>query len=250
MERQKSFYVADWLHKRATLSPDRIALEDAVTGGQITYREWNVAANRAANWLHSLGVVRGDRVAVYAGNSLAYLDVWQACGKIGAIVQNVNWRLTVTEIAQLIQDAAPTTLCYSGEFVEAVNKLRPDAPSIRHYVALDSRCAEPTDHRFTERDSFPKNLTQQVALQPDDPWVICYTGGTTGLPKGAILTHANMTWNSVNTVTSWGLTPDDVTILNSPLFHTAGLNVFTLPLIPVSGKTILSQPFDLSQSYD
>src|SRR5258708_4419234 len=128
MEPQKSFYVADWLHKRATLSPERIALEDAATGTEISYRQWNVSANRTANWLHSLGVARGDRVAIYAGNSLAYLDIWQACGKIGVILQNVNWRLTVTEIAQLIQDAAPTILCYSGEFTEAVNKLRADAP--------------------------------------------------------------------------------------------------------------------------
>ncbi len=141
-------------------------------------------------------------------------------------------------------------MCYSADFAEAVDKLRQNAPSIQHYVALDSVSANPTDHRFDERDSFPNSLSTRPELHPDDPWVICYTGGTTGLPKGAILTHANMTWNSINTVTSWGLTPDDTTILNSPLFHTGGLNVFTLPLIHVGGKSIVCQRFDVDQVYD
>ena len=76
-------------------------------------------------------------------------------------------------------------------------------------------------------------------LDWNDAWVICYTGGTTGLPKGAILTHRAITANSVNTVMSWGLTPDDVTILNSPLFHTGGLNVFTAPLVHIGGTSIV-----------
>ena len=71
--------------------------------------------------------------------------------------------------------------------------------------------------------------------------MICYTGGTTGLPKGAILSHGNMTWNSINTVMSWGLDQNDVAILNSPLFHTGGLNVFTLPLIHCGGANILCE---------
>jgi fatty-acyl-CoA synthase len=250
MEAQKSFYVTDWLHKRALLTPERIALQDAASGATVTYRQWNASANRTAHFLRSLGVQRGDRVAVYAANSLAYLDVWQACSKIGAILQNVNWRLTVSEITQLVQDAAPCVLLYSADYAESVNKLRPNAPSIRHCVALDAVCASPSDHAFAARNSFPVTLADRPELSPDDPWVICYTGGTTGLPKGAILTHGNMTWNSVNTVTSWGLTPDDVTILNSPLFHTGGLNVFTLPLVHVGGKSIVCQRFDADQVFD
>ena len=80
--------------------------------------------------------------------------------------------------------------------------------------------------------------------------MICYTGGTTGLPKGAILSHGNMTWNSINTVMSWGLDQDDVAILNSPLFHTGGLNVFTLPLIHAGGASILCAGFDADQVFD
>ena len=80
--------------------------------------------------------------------------------------------------------------------------------------------------------------------------MICYTGGTTGLPKGAQLTYGNITFNSVNTVMSWGLTPDDVTILNSPLFHTGGLNVFTAPLVHIGGTSIVCKTFEVDQVYD
>ncbi|MCC7206010.1 MAG: AMP-binding protein, partial [Anaerolineae bacterium] len=79
MELQKSFYVPDFLEKRADLSPGRVALHEAATGRELTYAEWNARANQAANFLRALGVGVGDRVCVYACNSLDYLDVWQAC---------------------------------------------------------------------------------------------------------------------------------------------------------------------------
>lgn len=249
MEAQKSQFVPDWLHKRAQLTPSRVALEDSASGQQITYREWNASANRTANYLRALGVETGDRVAVYASNSLEYLDIWMACGKIGVILQNLNWRLTPGELSALIVDAAPVALIYSGEYTRGVNQMRAGIPSVRHFIAIDQPAAE-SDRRFSEREAYSNRLDTPADLAPDHPWVICYTGGTTGLPKGAVLTHANMTWNSINTVMSWGLDQNDVTILNAPLFHTGGLNVFTLPLIHVGGKSIVCKAFDVDQTFD
>ena len=249
MEPQKSFYVTDWLDRRAKLTANRIALQDTITGREITYHEWNAQANRTANFLLALGVQQGDRVAVYATNSVEYLDVWHACGKIGAILQNLNWRLAVAELQRLLQDAEPVTLLYSDEFADQVNALRSQISSVRHFVAFDQPAAA-QDKRLAEREHFPATLEDRPDLHPDAPWVICYTGGTTGLPKGAILTHGNMTWNSVNTVMSWGLDQDDVAILNAPLFHTGGLNVFTLPLIHCGGKNIVCKGFDADQVFD
>ncbi len=249
MEPQKSYYVADWLDKRAKLTPKRVALHDTITGRDLTYNAWNAEANRTANFLRACGVGRGDRVAVYASNSLEYMDVWQACGKIGAILQNLNWRLTVPELEQLIRDAAPRILLYSEEFNEQVNQLRSRLPAVERYIAFGKRAA-PDDEPFAGRDTCSETLSDRPDLHPDDPWVICYTGGTTGLPKGALLTHGNMTWNSINTVMSWGLDQDDVAILNSPLFHTGALNVFTLPIMHVGGKSILCKRFDPDQVFD
>ena len=249
MERQKSFFVTDWLDRRSKLSPERVALEDAVSGREITYHEWNELATQTANYLRALGVQRGDRVAVCAANCLEYLDVWMACGKIGAVLQNLNWRLTVPELHELIEDAAPVALIYSDDYRQPINALRPSLTSVRHYIAFGA-LADEGDCRFSDRETCARALDDRPELTPDDPWVICYTGGTTGLPKGAILTHRNMTWNSINTVMSWGLSQDDVTILNAPLFHTGALNVFTLPLIHVGGKSIVCMGFDALQVFD
>ncbi|MBZ0319766.1 MAG: long-chain fatty acid--CoA ligase [Anaerolineae bacterium] len=250
MFRQTSFYVADWLDRRAKITPDRIALFDTRDQRDISYLEWNRAANRTANFLyHSLGVCKGDRVAIYATNSLEYLDVWMACGKIGAILQNLNWRLTPIELEQLLADAAPVALCYSGDFISQVNQIRPNLDSVRSFVAFGN-LANDADCHISERDAFSDFCAADPSLTPDDAWVVCYTGGTTGLPKGAILTHGNMTWNAINTVSSWGLDQHDVAILNSPLFHTGALNVFTLPLISAGGKSILCSGFNADQVFD
>lgn len=241
--------VGDWLAHRAELTPQKVALIDELNGGRrITYAEWNRNANRTANFLRRLGVTHGDRVAVLAMNSVAYLDIWFALGKLGAILQNLNWRLTAHELTVLAEDAAPTVLVYSGHFAPVLAEMRPHLTSVRHYVALDV----PTvgDRRFSERDADPDSPPPLVEVGWDDPWVICYTGGTTGTPKGALLTHRAITANAVNTIASWGLTADDVAILDAPLFHTGGLNVFTAPLVFQGGTSIVCEKFDAEQVYD
>ncbi|HBY98731.1 MAG TPA: long-chain fatty acid--CoA ligase [Chloroflexi bacterium] len=243
-------YIGDWLGRRAMLTPEKVALVDTSAGNEIPYREWNRQVNRLANWLRDgLGVRKGVRVAVLAMNCVEYLDVWFACGKLGAILQNLNWRLTVPELAALINDAAPRVLVYGQDFVAQAGALRPQAPSVQHFVALADKAA-PGDLAFAARDAQPDSPPPEIELHWDDPWVICYTGGTTGPPKGAILTHGTMTWNAINTVASWGLTPDDVAILNAPLFHTGGLNVFTAPLVHIGGTSILCRTFDAAQVFD
>jgi fatty-acyl-CoA synthase len=247
---QKSLYVTDVLQRRAQLTPNRLAIRDTLTGTDHTYAAWYAHVVQTANYLRDLGVQTGDRVAVYATNAMPYLDIWMACGTIGAVLQNLNWRLTPAELQGLIQDAAPVVMAYSGDFVDQVNELRPHIPSVEHFVAFDTP-AHPDDHPFATRDSFPTTLTlPRPDLHGGTPWVICYTGGTTGLPKGALLTHSNMTWNATNTVMSWGLDQNDVAILNAPLFHTGGLNVFTLPLIHAGGASILCGGFDADQVFD
>lgn len=253
-------YLGDWLARREMLTPDKVALIDAQRDFRlITYRDWNRAANRTANFLRDLGVTKGDRVAVLAMNCVEYLDVWFACGKLGAILQTLNWRLTPHELIGLIDDATPSVLIYGGEFESAVQAIRAQANSLQHFITLtpSPSSGEAVRKRvgegsllFDERDRFSDAPPSPVELNWNDAWVICYTGGTTGLPKGAVLTYRAITANSVNTVMSWGLTPDDVTILNSPLFHTGGLNVFTAPLVHIGGASIVCRGFEVDQVFD
>ncbi|MFZ0544358.1 MAG: long-chain fatty acid--CoA ligase [Candidatus Promineifilaceae bacterium] len=242
--------IGNLVGRQALYNPDKIALVDTLNGDRpITYGEWSAVVNQTANWLgERLGVQKGDRVAVLAMNCVEYLDVWMACGRIGAILQNLNWRLTAEELARLVDDAEPAVLIYGDDFLETVAAFRHTA-SIHAFVALGKK-AESADLPFGERDSYSTLDAPQAVLDWDDPWVICYTGGTTGLPKGAILTHRAMVMNAVNTNSSWGLTGDDVAILNAPLFHTGGLNVFTLPLVLVGGTSIVCRTFDVEQVFD
>jgi fatty-acyl-CoA synthase len=245
---QQSQYVTDWLDKRARLTPDRVALIDYTSGLEITYAEWNQRANRTANYLRSLGVCKGDRVAVYASNSSEYLDLFWAAPKIGAMLQNLNWRLTVHELKGIVESGAPKVLIYSEDWRSQVEELKPSFTSVEHVIAITNpgsgeRC-------ISERDAMSAKLDDIPSLTLDDPWGIYYTGGTTGLPKGAVITHGNVTWNSVNTITSWGIHGQHKAAIQLPFFHIGGPNIFMVPLVHTGGATILCSGFDPDETFD
>jgi fatty-acyl-CoA synthase len=244
-------FINDWLARRESLTPNKVALVDSLNGDRkISFRQWNRNANRTARFLsEELGIGKGDRVALLAMNSVEYLDTWFALGKIGAVMQNLNWRLAVPELTRLLEDARPRALIYGDDFTSAVRRMRGPLPSIERYVALGA-ADSPEDIPFGRRDAYSDRPLPEVELSWDDPWVICYTGGTTGVPKGALLTYRSITANSVNTIVSWGLTPEDMTILDAPLFHTGGLNVFTAPLVHIGGTSIICRAFDPDQTFD
>jgi len=244
----QSHDVTDWLDKRAKLTPDRIALIDNTTKSETSFAEWNERANRTANFLKSLGVKKGDRVAVYASNRSEYLDLFWAAPKIGAILQNLNWRLTVFELEGIIESGAPTVLIYSEDWRSQVEELKPSITSVEHVVAMTNPGKGERD--FAERESMSSELFSTPQLSLDDPWGIYYTGGTTGLPKGAVLTHGNMTWNSINTIVSWGINGQHKAALQLPFFHIGGPNIFMVPLVHAGGTTILCSGFDADETFD
>jgi fatty-acyl-CoA synthase len=245
---EKLYAVTDWLDKRAKLTPDRVALIDYSTGSETTFAEWNERANRTANYLRSLGVAKGDRVAVYASNRSEYLDLFWATPKIGAMLQNLNWRLTVHELSGIIESGAPTVLIYSEDWRPQVEELKPSFTTVKHVVAMTN--AGPGERDIAERDSMNALLDNVPELSLDDPWGIYYTGGTTGLPKGAVITHGNITWNSVNTITSWGINSQHKAALQLPFFHIGGPNIFMVPLVHAGGTTILCSGFNPDETFD
>ncbi len=243
---QLSTYATDFLDKRARLTPSKVALIEGVGGPRVTYAEWNARVNRTANFLRSLGAGKGDVVAVYASNCPAYADLFWAAGKTGIILQNLNWRLTVHELHGIIADADPVLLLHTADWKEQVEELRPSLTTVRHIVCMDGEAERTLD----ERDAQPSVLADRPDLDFDDIWGIYYTGGTTGLPKGAILTHGNMTWNSINTIVSWGITAAHTAALQLPFFHIGGPNIFMFPLVHVGGTTVFCREFDLGETFE
>lgn len=246
--KQGSHCVTDWLDKRAKLTPGRVALIDYASGSQTSYAEWNQRVNQAANYLRSLGVGKGDRVAVYASNRSEYLDLFWAAPKIGAILQNLNWRLTVHELTGIIASGEPRVLVYSEDWRTQVEELKPACATVEHVVAMSNPGAGERD--FAARDAMSPVLEDLPELDMDHPWGIYYTGGTTGLPKGAVVTHGNMTWNSVNTLTSWGMHGQHKAPLQLPFFHIGGPMIFMAPLVHAGGATILCSGFDVDETFD
>ena len=239
----------DWLGRRELLTPEKTALVVWETGERISYRDLNARANRAANFLsRRLGVAQGDRVGILAADSAEYLALFFACGKLGAILVPLNWRLTARELAFMVNDSAPKVLFYGAEHAAAVDEMRSGIP-VRQFVAMDR--ARPGDVAgYADVQAGSPAAPPAVDLGLDQPWAILYTGGTTGLPKGAVLTHGNITWNSINTIVSWGVREDDIIPSFTPMFHTGGLNVFVNPLIHMGGTSILTRSFEVEQTID
>ena len=232
----------DWLARRAALSPRRAALVEVASGLTLTFEALEARTNRTARWLARRGVEAGDRVAVLARNRVEYLELFFACQKLGAILQNLNWRLSPAELTLLVEDAAPRVLIGERTFSAALDALRAAQPRLP-LIDLDGP-------ELAARAEEPDAPLPPPPVGLDAPWVICYTGGSTGLPKGALLTQGNILFNAIQTVASWGLDQADVAILNAPLFHTGGLNVFTAPLVWAGGASWVCPTFDAGQVFD
>ncbi len=247
-------YIGDYLGRRAIYSPDKLAIVDAGKQPELrlTYAQMNGRANRLANWLQSEGGIgQGDRVAILARDGVEHLDTFFACGKLGAIHTALNWRLHWRELAEIMANTAPKVLIYSDEFSEAVANLQkdPQAASLTHFVHVEG-AGVPGSVLFAEAMAAGADTAvSTLTLTEEDTAALIFTGGTTGLPKAAQVSHRMIAWNTLNTVIH-DLHHDDVYLNVFPLFHTGGLFVYTLPQIILGGTVILLRQFDPAQVLD
>lgn len=228
-----------WLDRLAGLWPDRVALFTPEDGHRYTFSELRHRANAVACGLTALGVQQGDRVATLMHNGVEALDLLFACGRLGAILVPLNWRLAEPEIVRLLADVEPRVIAAGPEFLQTAHAGAGGAT----LVSLDGG----PETTFADLLATPGE-PPPLEVHMDDPWLILYTGGTTGIPKGAVLTHGSMTWNAINTAVSWGLSETDIGPSFTPMFHTGGWNVFTLPLLLLGGRVILPRSFDPAEA--
>ncbi|MCS7286027.1 MAG: long-chain fatty acid--CoA ligase [Anaerolineae bacterium] len=243
-------YVGDYLGRRAIYSPDKVAIIDA--GKQppwrLTYRQLNERANRFANWLRSsAGIKKGDRVAILARDGVEHLDCFFACSKLGAIHTALNWRLHWRELVEIIRKTTPTVLIYSGDFRDNVAQLQAAIQgteyAIRYYLHIEGEGIEGSLHFETTLQSSPAQPVTCETVEAEDIVALIFTGGTTGFPKAAQISHRMIAWNTLNTIIH-DLTHNDIYLNVFPMFHTGGLFVYTLPQIIMGGTTILIRQFD------
>jgi fatty-acyl-CoA synthase len=223
-------YIGDYLGRRALYSPDKLAIVDAGKNPQwrLTYRQFNERANRLANWLRDTAAIRkGDRVAILARDGIEHLDCFFACSKLGAIHTALNWRLHWRELEAILAYTQPRVLIFSDDFKETVANLQISS-SIEHYLHIEGNSVGHSQHFETMLQSSLATAITCDEVDAEDTAALIFTGGTTGLPKAAQVSHRMIGWNSLNTVIH-DVQHEDVYLNVFPLFHTGGLFVYTLP---------------------
>ncbi|MFE8700297.1 long-chain fatty acid--CoA ligase [Cytobacillus sp. FJAT-54145] len=223
----------DWIENRARLTPNAEAIIDAELNTSWTYLDINNRCTATANWLTKQGVKKGDRIALLSPNHISYFDLLFACGRIGAVFVPINWRLSIEEIKFIIEDCSPKLIGYHSNFKDKIDKL---IFSEIDFFEVDCEV------EYLENGNLTNEFTGSI--DDVDPLAIIYTGGTTGKPKGVVLSHQSILWNGINTIVSWSLTSEDTTLTYMPLFHTGGLNALSIPILMVGGKVVIASDFD------
>jgi fatty-acyl-CoA synthase len=218
--------IGSWPWRRARMLPDAIALRQG--GASLTYGELARRVDALAAGLASLGVRNGDRVAYLGPNDIATFETFFATGRLGAIFVPLNTRLASAEIADLLADCGARVLVHAPEAAPLV---------------AEAGCAVVS--LGAEFDALiGKNPSIETEVSLDDPALILHTSGTTGRPKGAVLTHGNLTFNTMNQLAHVDVLGTDVVLCTAPLFHAVGLGQVTLPTLFKGGTVVIAPKFD------
>ncbi|HEX8583234.1 MAG TPA: AMP-binding protein [Allosphingosinicella sp.] len=218
--------------KRTALAPRRVALEEIAGGWTLTYAELDRRAAQAASLLADQGVAAGDRVAILCRNRIAFFEILFGCAKLGAILVPLNWRMPAAELDRMIDHCRPSLLLYGAEDEACVEALAAPPPSVG------------LDEDYEVRMAAAPPLAARREWPADGIWYLLYTSGTTGVPKGVIYTFRMAFANHVNIGTAIDIASTDTTANFLPLFHTAGINLHTLPTLIQGGRVVILPGFE------
>ena len=228
--------------RRADLNPERIAL--IFEEQEIRFAEFGDRVRRQATLLRSVGVCAGDRVGYLGLNHPSLLETMFATQALGAIFVPLNFRLTAQELTFIINDAGIHCMVVDDELRPVLEPAIPDL-CCKHFFSSEGE-ADAWRHLPSELAA-AEPLAEPVSVDQHDVALIMYTSGTTGLPKGAMLTHGNILWNNFNAMLAFGGSRDDVILTAAPLFHIGGLNIMTLNSFHVGSTVVLLRNFDAEQ---
>lgn len=236
--------IGSWPARRARTIPERPAI--VFEGNVLTGRELLERATRLAHALQAQGVERGDRVAYLGPNHPSAIECIFACGMIGAVYLPLNSRLAPPEHSYIVSDASPVVLIHAEGMRTGVEAMTLHTQVTR--ICVGDAVGDELDYEALLRDASTEPLDREVTLE--DLCMIQYTSGTSGRPKGVMLTHGNVTWNSINMMIDVDLMTDDVNLVVAPLFHTAGMNNSFLTPFLKGATAILMPAWDPERALD
>jgi len=229
----KTQTIDSWLNTHATHQPDAPALN--FQDKSWTYRGFAGWVEQIAGALqHALGLERGDRVAFLGRNSDTEVALFFACARLGLIMVPMNWRLAPAELNYILADSGAKILFHDAHFIDNIP------------AALEGLSARAVDTSDRLADLIAANAGKSVvsAAVLSDPLFIVYTSGTTGRPKGAVLTQHSILWNALISLHAHDFTPADHILNMLPLFHVGGINIQMMPCFFVGGQVTLHPAFD------
>jgi acyl-CoA synthetase (AMP-forming)/AMP-acid ligase II len=242
--------LADMVRERAKSRGDAIAFE--FEGRTTTFAEFDRNTNRVANALKAEGIKPGDRIAYIGKNSDVFFELLMGAMKAGVVTAPVNWRLAGPEVAFIVEDCKAAVLFVGPEFVTLVRNIRPRMPDVRTIITTEGGAEEWQD--FAAWRDAQSADDPAVAVRPTDVAIQLYTSGTTGKPKGAMLSHANFL-NLVNTGTEaempeWNKwTANDVSLVAMPIFHIGGSGWGVMGLYH-GARGVIARDFDPTKVLD
>lgn len=236
---EPNFNVAAQVIKQAEQNPDNDAI--IFEGATRSYGEFASRVRKQARVLKASGVCVGDRVGFLGFNQPGFIETMFAAISLGAVFVPLNFRLTGEELAFIIGDAGIHTLIVDPELIPVLDDVRDRLPC-RQLFSVTGDQAGFSCLEIAINDADP--LSEIIHSSAHDTLLIMYTSGTTGLPKGAMLTHGNIVWNNVNANLAFGAKNTDVLLTAAPLFHIGGLNVMTISAFQMGSPLVLLRHFD------
>jgi O-succinylbenzoate-CoA ligase len=252
LDQARSMAHGEQLARAARTFPHRLAYR--FQNSDLTFSQLDDRVNRLANALADRGTRKGDRVAVLMTNRLEVVEAYLASAKLGAICVPVNFRLVPDEIAYILADSGASVLVVDAGLAETAAAARDRAPQATPCLVAggDATAAGPGAEAYDAALEAAAATAPDVLVSEFDPSFIMYTSGTTGRPKGAVLSHFNLFMNTLNMMTSMRISgSDEVWLSGLPLFHIGGLNGI-LPYLLLGGTTVMlpSGQFDAAEVVD
>ena len=219
---------------------------------RVTYRELDELVLQTMGYLHSLGIQQGDRVALQLSKSMEFILLHLATVRMGAITLPLNLAYPADELKYFLEDSAAKVLFALEPSREKIEPNLKNLPDLQECLFLDPTQPEQFQAQINihETDSLHKDMLLDRPISSDDTAVIIYTSGTTGRPKGAEITHGNLTSNLDALYEAWGWNPEDVLLHVLPIFHVHGLFVALHGALHAGATTLLMREFDAKRTLD
>ena len=237
MSDQDAWLAGDFIHRQARTRPGKLAVQELASGRALSYSGLETELRRCESYLRATLSGPGARVAILARNGIHNIALFYACPRAGAVFQPLNWRLAGPELAVLLEDAAPELLIYEAEFEAEAQTALAQVP-VAHVLRI-----APGDDPFAAALAAVEPVAEPGRIDPAAPAMLLYTSGTTGRPKGVIVTPRTAFYSAMNYSQVGELCAEHAMLCDVPLFHVVGLLAIQHGTFFTGGTVYLSDRF-------